>query len=223
MLRKTIRQQSLLLLSQKRIILLGMGLAFLIGLLKESLFTGANVEPQVAWGTIFNRYIIFLTLFPINVIVGLSVLKYRTLDILIARTRHIVTLQLSIQIILISTMLGTSWLLASILLLIRLKLIFLLPLVLIATINILFDLIGLAALAVLLFTLFQNKIIAFLGFFMPNTLLFYLAISHYPTLIYDFVLLEHIGQYSAHMLMLFGMIVLVGVIIENVILRKDIL
>lgn len=177
--------------------------------------------------SVFQRYNIFLGIIPTFTIVLLSTLKYRIADALCCQTRKVFILQTIYRILIPIVIMVLIWLIAIIPMMIASGYLAVFakswPGILMRMIYLCLVLLSFGYLTATTYLLSNKKLITFVVIFGINSLTFLLNVSGKPSLFYDFVKPDLGIMTFLSSIVLVGLILLLGAVLNLIIAKKDIL
>ena len=171
-----------------------------------------------------------MALNPTKIIISLSAIKYRKKNILISQTRLVLFVQINRQTTLINFFFINEYFLFSILEQIFINKVFKinnnmsyeLQFPILSWIYIMLSTTTLCILSIIIYSLFNSRIIAFSGGFGINILLFILNVSHHTYVIFDYLKYERQFQFIIGIEILIEIIIFIFFILIHILMRKDI-
>ena len=224
---RVISQQTIIFLSHKIKNIIGLLVMFIISLSTISL-NNSQINISEFSSFLINRYFFSLALIPTIMIISLSSIKYRKNDIFISQTRLVLFVQIIVQTTLINFFLINGYFLFSILeqifinkgFKINNNLSYVLQFPILTWIYIMIT--TLCILSIIIYSLFNSRIIAFSVGFGINILLFILNVSHHTSIAYDCLTYERPIQFIIGIEILFAILFFLFFILIEILMRKDI-
>ncbi len=226
---RVISQQTIIFLSHKIKNIIGLLVMFIISLSTISL-NNSQINISEFSSFLINRYFFSLALIPTIMIISLSSIKYRKNDIFISQTRLVLFVQIIVQTTLINFFLINGYFLFSILeqifinkgFKINNNLSYELQFPILTWIYIMLSTTTLCILSIIIYSLFNSRIIAFSVGFGINILLFILNVSHHTSIAYDCLTYERPIQFIIGIEILFAILFFLFFILIEILMRKDI-